>query len=143
MLGLILLTTLLLSACGPADGVMTDGYYTAKMADFDDHGWREVVTIYVNDSVIVSVDYEAMNESGFIKSWDMDYMRDMNAADGTYPNKYVRMYSEALINYQNPAKVQAITGATHSFHTFEALATAAIEHARAGNTDVAYVVVGE
>ena len=120
---------------------MTDGYYTAEMADFDEHGWKEFITIYIKDNKIISVDYEATNESGFIKSWDMDYMRVMNAADGTYPNEYVRLYSEALLNYQDPEKVQAITGATHSFHTFQALAAAALEQARAGDSEVAYTNV--
>ena len=140
---LLLLAVLMLSACGKITETMIDGYYTAEMADFDSHGWKEILTIYVKESIIVSVDYEASNRSGFIKSWDMDYMREMNATDGIYPNKYVRLYSEALLNYQSPEKVQAITGATHSYDTFQKLATAALEHARDGNTNVAYVEIVE
>jgi len=143
LLCLLLLAALFLSSCANTAGAMTDGYYSAEMADFDSHGWKEVLTIYVKESIVISVDYEAMNASGFIKSWDMDYMRTMNETDGTYPNKYVRLYSEALLNYQNPEKVQAVTGATHSYHTFQALAIAALEHARTGNTDVAYVYAEE
>ena len=135
----MLLFALALSSCSGAANAMTDGYFTAEMADFDEHGWKEIITIYVKDNKIVSVDYDAINQSGFIKSWDMDYMRIMNAADGTYPNKYVRQYSDALLLYQKPEKVQAITGATHSYHTFQALAVAALEQARTGNTDVAYI----
>ena len=139
----VLLFATLLSSCSGAANTMTDGYYTAEMADFDEHGWKEILTIYVKDNKIVSVDYEAVNESGFIKSWDMDYMRIMNAADGTYPNKYVRQYSDSLLRYQDPAKVQAITGATHSYHTFQKLANATLKHALAGDTKVAYIDAAE
>jgi len=139
LLAFILGFALVLSGCENSAGTMVDGYYTAEMAEFDEHGWKENITIYVKDNKIISVDYEAKNESGFIKSWDMDYMRNMNAIDGTYPNKYVRQYSEALLSYQDPAKVQAVTGATHSFYTFRAISIAALNQARAGNTDVAYV----
>ena len=49
---------------------MQDGYYTAEAAEYS-HGWKEYVTICVMENQIVSVEYNAKNASGFIKSWDM------------------------------------------------------------------------
>ena len=42
---------------------------------------------------IVSVEYNAENASGFIKSWDNAYMQTMLHTNGTYPNEYTRYYA--------------------------------------------------
>lgn len=130
-----------LSGCSRAATEIQDGYYSAQAAEFDAHGWKEYITICVRDNRIVTVEYDARNSSGFIKSWDMDYMRLMNAADGTYPNEYTRIYSESLLNRQNPQEVDAVTGATHSYHTFQLLAEAAITQAKNGDKNIAFVEI--
>ena len=139
LLLVVLLPALLLSSCKNMEVRMQDGFYSAEIAEFDEHGWKEYITIYVSENTIVTVDYNAKNGSGFIKSWDMEYMQLMNRDDGTYPNKYAREYAEALINQQTPNRVDAISGATHSFVTFQALARAAIQQAYAGDTKLIYV----
>jgi len=137
---LALLLAVFFSACSEdSPKKMQDGYYTAEAASYDEHGWKEFITIYISNNEIITLEYNAKNASGFIKSWDMDYMRTMNAADGTYPNKYMREYAEALLIRQNPDGVDVITGATHSYHTFYALAEAAIAQAKAGDNRVAFV----
>lgn len=128
-----------LCSCAQSSGIMQDGYYTAETATFDDYGWKEYITIYVSDAKIVTVEYDARNSSGFIKSWDMDYMRKMNAADGTYPNEYIRTYKVALLNWQNPEDVDAVSGATESYVLFKRLAEAAMAQARTGDKHVAFV----
>lgn len=139
LLAVMLLSSLFSSACSQNALGMQDGYYTAETASFDKDGWKEYIAIYVNDNKIITVEYNAKNSSGFIKSWDMQYMRNMNEASGTYPNKYARAYAVALLNRQNPAKVDAITGATHSGVKFQLLAEAAIAQAKAGDKKVAFV----
>jgi major membrane immunogen (membrane-anchored lipoprotein) len=139
--GLILLMCATLSLCalfGCAKGTaqLQDGYYTAEFAQYDDHGWKEFLTIYVYGNRIVTAEYNAKNLSGFIKSWDMDYMRTMNATDGTYPNEYTRVYSEALLNGQTPDQVDAITGATTSHDSFQRLAQATIAQALKGDKNI-------
>lgn len=136
---LILLLVVLANARQGRAGVMQNGFYTAEAKDFDSKGWKEYVTIYVSKNTIITVDYNAKNASGFIKSWDMEYMRKMNATDGTYPNKYTREYAEALINRQDPDKVDAISGATHSHVSFQQLVRAVVAQARAGDPNVIYV----
>ena len=134
-----LLPLLFLNACQGSERAMRDGFYSAEAAVLDEHGWKEYITIYVSDNAIVTVDYNAKNASGFIKSWDMAYMTTMNAVDKTYPNKYTREYAEALVDRQDPYRIDVITGATHSHSSFQLLARAAIEQAYAGDKNVAYV----
>lgn len=135
----ILLAFALFPSCSQDEIDLQDGYYTAEMAEYDEHGWKEFLAIYVSNDRIVTVEYNAKNASGFIKSWDMQYMRTMNAVSGTYPNEYTRMYSDSLLKRQDPGAVDAISGATHSYHTFQRLAEAALKQAREGEKSIAYV----
>jgi major membrane immunogen (membrane-anchored lipoprotein) len=146
----------LLSACGMAEGTaarpgnpgivgsqrrggMASGYYTVEASSFDEFGWKEYITAYIDNNRIVTVEYDAKNASGFIKSWDMDYMLQMNAIKGNYPAKYTRYYSTALLNRQNPERIDVLSGATVSFYSFKALAAAVIQQAWAGDKKVALV----
>ena len=141
ILGLCLALLFTLCACSGRVAKMNDGYYTAEARYYDDHGWKEVVTIYVMNDTIVTVEYNAYNPSGFIKSWDMRYMRQMNEINGTYPNEYTRLYADMLQTSQSPAEVDVISGATHSYYSFVRLSQAAIEQALAGDRQVAFVTI--
>ena len=95
LISLLLLT--LLTGCSDktTETALQDGYYTAQAAEFS-HGWKEYITIMVKGGNIVSVEYNAENASGFIKSWDSNYMQVMLNAQGTYPNEYTRYYAGQL-----------------------------------------------
>jgi major membrane immunogen (membrane-anchored lipoprotein) len=122
---------------------MKDGYYTAEASSFDRRGWKEFVTIRVSNGRIIMVEYNAKNFSGFIKSWDMEYMRNMKQVNGRYPNEYTRIYSAALLNKQEIGGIDALAGATDSYRTFIQLAQRAIEKAKMGDTSVALVNLSE
>ncbi|MDR2019564.1 MAG: FMN-binding protein [Treponema sp.] len=130
---------LLCASCYREIPKMADGYYAAEFKNFDAYGWKEYIAVYVNKNKIVTVEYNAKNASGLIKSWDMDYMRRMNAEDNNYPNRYTRNYAVALLTHQDPAGIDAMTGATDSCRTFKLLAEAVIAQARAGDKRVAFV----
>jgi|GEM_PF-278555 len=136
---LVLLPALLGACVSSETSSLKDGYYTAEASSFDSLGWKRFLTIYVNQDRIVTVDYNAKNASGFIRSWDMDSMRRMNAETGTYPSKYARAYAVALVNRQSPAQVEAVPGAARYLESFRLLAEAAIERARRGDKSVAFV----
>ncbi len=121
---------------------MQDGYYTAELSEYN-NGWKEYVTICVMEDQIVSVEYNAKNASGFIKSWDMAYMRTMNAIQGTYPNKYTRTYASQLMENQNTDNIDMVSGASSSGGNFIRLADAVIEKAKNGDTTIAVVEVEE
>ncbi|MDR1931406.1 MAG: FMN-binding protein [Spirochaetales bacterium] len=128
-------------SCSGGDSGLHDGYYTAEAARFDSHGWKEFVTICVRNSKIITIEYNAKNPSGFIKSWDMDYMRHMSKVEGTYPNEYTRIYASRLLDKQNPEELDVVTGATESYEKFKQLASAVISQAKAGDTHVAAVEI--
>ena len=133
----LLLTAPLLAGCGSQAGLQ-DGYYTAQAAEFS-HGWKEYITILVKDGSIVSVEYNAENASGFIKSWDNAYMQTMLHSNGTYPNEYTRNYANQLLEGQGQGSIDAITGATSSHASFQILAQAVLEQARKGDSSIAIV----
>ncbi len=117
-----------------------NGYYTAEVSEYS-FGWKEYVTVCVMNKQIVSVEYNAQNASGFIKSWDLAYMRNMNLGTGTYPNKYTREYAQMLLNDQSAEHIDAVSGASSSYENFTRLAAAALEQSKKGDTSVAVVDV--
>ena len=128
-----------LNACSARNGGFADGYYTAIESDFCSRGWKEFVTMHVSNGSVISLEYNAKNASGMIKSWDMNYMRTMNRVAGTYPNAFTRFYANAFMRYQDLEDVDVMTGATDSFHIFNALMEAALELAEAGTDGVVII----
>ena len=125
----------------PADGPVNslhDGYFTAEETDYY-LGWKEYLTIYVNNGMIVTAEFDGRNTSGFIKSWDMDYMREMTKEKGTYPNKFIRTYVSELVARQSTEGIDAVSGATESCRAFKQLADAALLLARTGDGKVAFI----
>ena len=134
---LLLVLMLSLTACGEQSGLQ-DGYYTAQASEFS-HGWKEYITIMDKGGSIVSVEYNAENASGFIKSWDNTYMQTMLHAQGTYPNEYTRYYAGQFLAGQGEEKIDALTGATSSYGSFQKLAVAVIEQAKQGDSSIVIV----
>lgn len=127
-------TILLITACQSSDQ-MQDGYYTAQAEEFS-HGWKEYITISVKNDKIIAVEYNAENASGFIKSWDNAYMKNMKDIQGTYPNEYTRNYASQLLALQNPEGVDGISGASNSGNSFKILASAVMEQAKKGDSSI-------
>lgn len=134
---IVILSMTALSGCDSFHS-LKDGYYTAEMSDFS-FGWKEYLRIQVKNGTIVSAEFNAKNESGFIKAWDNTYMENMIGIQGTYPNKYTREYVQQLIEGQSDTQVDVITGATSSGDNFEKLVEAVLQQARDGNSETAIV----
>ncbi len=141
LLLILALAALPLAGCGEKTGLQ-DGYYTAQAAEFN-FGWKEYITIMVKGGSIVSVEYNAENASGFIKSWDNAYMQTMLHSNGTYPNEYTREYAGQLLEKQATDQLDALSGATSSYNSFQKLATAVLEQAKQGDSSVVYVDTAE
>mgnify|MGYP001026336383 CR=1 FL=1 len=137
LFSLLLMAAPLLTACG-SQTALQDGYYTAQVSEFS-HGWKEYITILVKGGSIVSVEYNAENVSGFIKSWDNAYMQNMLHSNGTYPNEYTRYYAGQLLDGQGQGEIDAISGASSSHGTFQMLSQAVLEQARKGDSSIAIV----
>ena len=134
---LLLLLVTPLASCKTASELQ-DGYYTAQASEFS-HGWKEYITIMVKGGSIVSVEYNAENPSGFIKSWDNAYMQTMLHSNGTYPNEYMRFYASQLLEDGQADGIDALTGATSSHWSFQKLAEAVLEQARKGDSSIVIV----
>ncbi len=134
---IFLLFVLPLTACSD-ETELQDGYYTAQAKDFS-HGWKEYITIMVKGGSIVSVEYNAENASGFIKSWDNAYMQTMLHSNGTYPNEYTRYYANQLLEGRRDDDIDALSGATSSYGSFQKLSEAVLEQARKGDSDIVVV----
>lgn len=133
----MLLMTSLLAGCGSQTNLQ-DGYYTAQASEFN-HGWKEYITILVKGGKIISVEYNAENPSGFIKSWDTAYMQTMLHINGTYPNEYTRYYAGQFLEGQGEGRIDAISGASSSYGSFQILSQAVLEQARKGDSSIAIV----
>jgi major membrane immunogen (membrane-anchored lipoprotein) len=137
LLLLILLSTVFLStACQTHQNRLVDGYYTVKSDAYDANGWQEFLVIGITNGLINSVDFDAENDSGFIRSWDVDYMRRTTSRTNTRPTKVVRNYEYFLINFQDPNRIQAQWGARRMHEVFSFLAKEAILKAEKGDTTV-------
>ena len=134
------LSVLLLTGCGSGTE-MKDGFYTAEMSDYS-HGWKEYVCIMVKDDNIVYTEFNAKDPSGYIKAWDNAYMENMNAEMNTYPNAYTRAYAAQLVDTQDPASVETVSGATHSGGNFLKLSAAVVEQAKKGDSST-FIVESE
>ena len=137
---MLLLPMALFTACGDttAETELQDGYYTAQASAFS-HGWKEYITILVKSGNIVSVEYNAENASGFIKSWDNAYMQNMLHSNGTYPNEYTRYYAAQMQEGQGEGTIDALMGATSSYNSFQKLSAAVLEQARKGDSSIVLV----
>ncbi len=134
---LLLFMILLLAGCGKNEELQ-DGYYTAQASEYN-FGWKEYVTIMVKGGQIVSVEYNAENASGFIKSWDNAYMQNMLHSNGTYPNEYTRYYAGEFLEKQGKEEIDALSGATSSYDSFQMLEAAVLEQVRKGDSSIILV----
>lgn len=137
VLSVVIILTVQLAGCGSTNG-LKDGFYTAEMSEYS-YGWEEYLIIQVKGGKIVSAEYNARNQSGFIKAWDNNYMKNMMSKQGTYPNKYTREYVQQLIDGQKNTTVDTITGASESGQNFEKLVAAVLKQAAAGDSSTIVV----
>ncbi|MCT8978615.1 FMN-binding protein [Clostridium sp. CX1] len=138
-------STGLLAGCGAKKEASTDalkdGKYKAEASDFDDKGWKPFVEMEVNGGKIATVKFDYTNKDGKFKSEDAEYNKNMEAKVKTGPAKYTKQLSEDLVAKQDPAKVDTVTGATHSTDNFKKLSTQLVDNAKKGDTAVSKVTI--
>lgn len=129
----------LVPGCSTVSSAMKDGYYKAEASSYNQYGWKDYVLIYVSGDRIITVEYDAFNQSGFCRSWDIDVTRAINQGTGTYPSELERMYAVSLLNWQNPWDIDTVSGATDSLSAFQKLSDAVLSCAKTGDKRVALV----
>lgn len=113
---------------------LKDGTYKAAYDNFDSHGWKATVQIDVKDGKIAACTFDYVNKDGKLKTQDADYNSSMKAQNGTSPAEYSPKLAQSLVDTQDIAKVDSVTGATSSSNNFKTLAAAALEKAKTGDT---------
>lgn len=136
---LLLLAATALCACGPDKDAMQNGYYSATTASFNEDGWKEFITLYIYNNRIVTVEFNAHNASGLLRSWDGFAMRKAKKGPGLHPNRIIREYTQELLNRQDPGRIRKIPGDDYCYDIFVKLAAVAITQAKTGDKAVAEV----
>lgn len=66
-------------------------------------------------------------------------MQNMLHSNGTYPNEYTRYYAGQMQEGQGEGTIDALTGATSSYNSFQKLSAAVLEQARKGDSSIVLV----
>ena len=118
---------------------LKDGSYRAEYNTADQRGWKAFVETTVEGGQITAATFDYANEEGALKSADEAYNTSMKEKAGTSPAEFGPALAESLVASQDPAKVDVVTGATHSTEDFKTLATALMANMQEGNTEVVVV----
>ena len=124
---------------GNVNGGLQDGTYTVEDKVFGDTGWIETLEIVVENGEITDVTWTSLNAEGLNKLDDDEYQAIMTQTDGLGPQDFIPGLENALLEAQNPADVDVISGATGTALKFIEYAKLAVEAAKEGNTEVIVV----
>ncbi|MBO0448984.1 FMN-binding protein [Enterococcus sp. MJM12] len=117
-----------------AGGEMKDGTYKLEEKNYS-NGYRATFEITVKDGKITESKYDNINEAGKSKTEDADYNKQMKDKAGISPEEFIPKFNEELVAAQDPSSMDVVTGATHSFESFQNYAQQLIQAAQAGKTD--------
>lgn len=142
LLGLTLASSLVLAACGgeetteeaTQDGLQ-EGSYRIEELNFGETGWKEALEITVAEGEITDANWESVNEDGLNKIEDDNYQETMVGTDGVGPQDFIPGLEDALVDAQDPADVEVITGATGTSEKFQDYAQQLVDAAEEGNTE--------
>ncbi|MDT2764824.1 FMN-binding protein [Enterococcus asini] len=117
-----------------AGEAMQDGTYKLEEKNYS-NGYRVVFEMTVKDGKITESKYDNVNEEGKSKADDTEYEKNMKDKAGIGPKEYIEQFNKGLVETQNPSSMDVVTGATHSFDSFQNYAQQLIQAAQAGNTE--------
>ena len=124
------LASTILVGCGNSakETGLKNGKYEAK-SEKDERGYVATINIEVKDGKIATVKYDEAKD-GKSKLDDADYNTNMEAKSKTNPIKAYPALEASLIEKQDVAAVDTVTGATNSTDSFKTLAEKALETAK-------------
>lgn len=110
------------------EAALKDGVYSAQEAEFDEHDWKAMATVIVENGKISNVFYDEINKEGAIKSLDQDYAAGMKDKSGETPLEAAKKLAGDLIEKQDPEKVDTVSGATGTSTKFKNLVSEALDN---------------
>ena len=140
LVGLTLASSLVLAACGADEGTTDEAAtgeetYRIEEQNFGETGWKEALEITVAEGEITDANWESVNEDGLNKIEDDNYQETMVGTDGVGPQDFIPGLEDALVEAQDPADVEVISGATGTSEKFQDYAQQLVDAAEAGNTE--------
>lgn len=132
---LVLMISLVVAGCGGTDATEETveesagdvEVLRAEESEFNERGHKAVIEITRENGQIIAVDYNEIYEEGGSKKEDEEYNANMEAASGTAFVDGVAALEAALIETQDPAEVDVVSGATSSSGKFVELAIEALQ----------------
>lgn len=118
-----------------AVGELQDGTYRIEELNFDENGWKEALEITVVGGEITEANWESVDEEGNNKIEDDDYQEAMAGVTEVGPQEFIPALENSLVEVQNPADVEAVSGATSTSTKFTEYAQELVEAAQEGNTE--------
>ncbi len=153
LFGLTLSSALILGACGgeetatedtatedsteevaQEDGLQ-DGTYRIEELNFGETGWKEALEMTVSGGEITDANWESVDEEGNNKIEDDNYQETMTGTDGVGPQDFIPALENSLVENQDPANVEVVSGATGTSEKFQDYAQQLVDAAEAGNTE--------
>ena len=127
---LILIGTLCITSLGFAK--MNDGVYKSEAKDFDKRGWKVFLDLTVKDGKIESANFDYINKDGKLKSEDVEYNKKYKEISKIDVPELKEIFSEELVQTQNPEEIDNVAGATESLVQFKLLSKEAIIASESG-----------
>ncbi|MGG7142170.1 FMN-binding protein [Clostridium nigeriense] len=133
LLAVAALATTIFVGCGNKEEAqeagLKDGTYTKTSAK-DDKGYTASIEIEVKDGKIATVKYDEVAEDGTSKLNNEEYNTNMKNVSGSNPIEAFPALEKALVEKQDVASVDAVTGATSTSDKFKSLAEEALADAK-------------
>lgn len=114
---------------------LQDGEYSLVEKNIGSTDWKVTTRIVVDGGKIVESDYNYLNADGDLKTDDEGYQEFMTEKVGVGPQDYIPTLNNALVETQDPAEVDIVTGATSSANTFKRYAAQLVNAAQKGDTE--------
>ncbi|MFO8063241.1 MAG: FMN-binding protein [Spirochaetota bacterium] len=137
-LGIVLMILFLVAGMAFAEGMWSDGTYTAEADEFD-HGWKPMVQITVIGGYIADAHFDSLPEEGdktkYVESVQGEYGMVANSDAERYWYEQMDDLAAYLIDTQDPAEaldtggVDAVSGVSVTGNVFYELAEEALSGA--------------
>ena len=129
LLAVAALATTMFVGCGSKEAGLKDGTYKTQ-GQPDDKGNTASIEIEVKDGKIATVKYDEVSSEGVSKLDNEEYNTKMKAASGSNPIEAFPALEKSLVEKQDVAAVDTVTGATSTSNNFKALAEEALKSAK-------------
>ena len=123
-----------------ATSQLNPGIYKVEYDTADFRGWKAFLVMEVTpEKEIGDIKFDYVNNSGIVKTQDLEYNKKMKSKNGIGPMDYCPRFAKNLRIYQNPNEIDGITGATLSSRDFKVFSQAVFKAAKNGDTSTIYI----